>query len=263
MALIGRIGRFRELTPPGSSFPLALVTGAAHRLGRSFALHLARLGYAVALHYNTSATQSAQVADEISALGVPVFRLQADLRDEESILSMFRAIDTLQADPDPRVSDLAVLVNSAAVMPRGDARIVSVAEFDSTLSLNLRAPFLCAQYAYQRMVSGGLIVNISDVAAQKTWTGFPAYTISKAGLDSLTRILARSFAPLVRVNGIAPGLVLASENVPPEEWQRLLERLPLQRSALLDEIVVALEFLLKNEYITGQTIIVDGGYSLI
>jgi len=245
------------------SFHLALVTGAAHRLGCAFALSLARQGYAIVLHYNASTEKVAEVVAEIRGMGVPVFPVQADLRDETQIQALFSKVDSIISAPGSPISALALLVNSAASMDRADARALSISDFDATLDLNLRAPFLLAQLAYQRMSSGGLIVNISDLAAQKAWTAFPAYTISKAGLDSLTKVLARTFAPKVRVNAIAPGLVLASEDIPPEEWARLVNRLPLQRAAHLDEITGTLEFLLKSEYITGQTIVVDGGYSLL
>ena len=120
-----------------------------------------------------------------------------------------------------------------------------------------------AQEAAKRMTDGGLIVNVSDVGAQKAWSRYPSYTVSKAAIESLTKVLARAFAPSIRVNAIAPGLVLPSEAVTPEEWERLVKRLPLQRPAQPEEITSALEFLVKNEYITGQTIVVDGGYSLI
>jgi pteridine reductase len=113
------------------------------------------------------------------------------------------------------------------------------------------------------MTAGGLIVNITDVGAQKAWSRYPSYTVSKAGLESLTRILARALAPQIRVNAIAPGFVLQSDIVTDEEWQRLVKRIPLQRAARIEEIALALEFLLKNEYITGQIIVVDGGYSLV
>jgi pteridine reductase len=113
------------------------------------------------------------------------------------------------------------------------------------------------------MTEGGLIVNISDVGAQKAWSRFPSYTVSKAALESLTRILARAYAPTIRVNAIAPGFVLQSDIVPAEEWDRLINRVPLKRPARPEEIASALEFLCKNEYITGQTIVVDGGYSLV
>lgn len=243
------------------TFPLALVTGAAHRLGRTFALTLARQGYAILLHYHASVAQAQAVAEEIRALSVPVFLSQADLTDETHIDRLFSAVD--HALQTPNIGPFAVLVNSAALMRRADARSLSVAAFDATMALNLRAPFLCAQRAFARMESGGLIVNITDVAAQKSWTGFPDYVVSKSALASLTGVLARSFASTVRVNAIAPGLALPADDMPPEEWQRLVSKTPLKRPASPNEIASALEFLLKNEYITGQTITVDGGYSLI
>jgi NAD(P)-dependent dehydrogenase (short-subunit alcohol dehydrogenase family) len=239
-----------------STIPLALVTGGARRLGRAFALALARQGFAILLHYHHSEEEAAATADAIRALGMPVYPLQVDLTSSTNIESLFSNLDTL---PHP----LKVLVNSAALMPRGDVRTLSAVDFDAAIALNLRAPFLCAQEAAKRMEAGGLIVNMTDVGAQKAWSGFPAYTVSKAALDSLTRVLARSLAPKIRVNAIAPGLVLPSEHVSPEEWERLVGRLPLKRPASVDEVAAALEFLLKNEYITGQTIVVDGGYSLI
>jgi len=244
-------------------YPLALVTGAAHRLGKAFAMSLARQGYAIVLHYYSATEKLSAAMDELSAVGVPVFPMRADLRDETEIRSMFAGIDALLAKPELKLTSLKLLVNSAAIMTHTDAQNMSGAEFDAAISLNLRAPFLCAQQAYARMPAGGLIVNISDIAAQKAWTGYPAYTVSKAGLDALTKVLARSFAPKVRVNAIAPGLALASDDTPAEEWGRLVRRIPSQRVATLDELGLALEFLQKNEYITGQVIVVDGGYSLI
>ncbi|HEY3310492.1 MAG TPA: SDR family oxidoreductase [Anaerolineales bacterium] len=246
-----------------SARALALVTGAAHRLGKAFALRLASQGYAIALHYHSSEEPARVAVDEIRALGVPVFQIQADLKDENEIHNLFAGIDAVISNQRDENLTLKVLVNSAAVMYHADARTMTVKEFDETVSLNLRAPFLCAQQAYQRMGPGSLIINISDIAAWKAWSGFPAYTVSKAGLEALTKVLARSFAPKVRVNAIAPGLVLRTENMPAAEWERLVQRLPAKRPASLEELSSTLEFLLKNEYITGQTITVDGGYSLI
>ena len=246
-----------------ADFPLAIVTGGAHRLGRAFALTLAYQGYAVLVHYHRAAAQAARTVAEIKTFGVPAFSMQADLTQPEHVEALFALVDSLLSQPESHLSRLGVLVNSAAVMPRGEARSLSVAEWDAALDLNLRAPFLCAQQASLRMERGGLIVNVSDVGAGKTWSRFPSYTVSKAALESLTKVLARSFAPVIRVNAIAPGLVLPSENVTNDEWNRLVQRLPLKRPATTEEIASALEFLLKNEYITGQTIVVDGGYSLL
>ena len=246
-----------------AEFPLAVVTGGAHRLGRAFALTLAYQGYAVLVHYHRSAQQAARTVAEIKTFGVPAFSMQADLTLAEHVESLFLLVDSLLENPEANLSHFSVLVNSAAVMPRGDVQSLSVANWDATFDLNVRAPFLCAQQAAPRMKPGGLIVNVSDIGAGKTWSQFPSYTVSKAALDSLTRVLARSLAPSVRVNAIAPGLVLPSETITDEEWHKLVQRLPLKRPATTEEVASALEFLLKNEYITGQTIVMDGGYSLL
>ncbi len=236
--------------------PLALVTGAEHRLGKAFVLSLARNGYAILLHYRSSDVQAQNTATQIRTLGVPVFLSQADLSQPSQISKLFAMVDRI---PHP----LKVLVNSAAIIPAGDARTLTAAEWDAVLNINLRAPFLCAQEAVKRMKDGGLIVNVTDVGAKKSWSHFPSYSVSKAGLEALTKILARTLAPTIRVNAIAPGLVLQSDLISADEWNRLVDRLPLKRSATADEIGSALDFLLKNEYVTGETIVVDGGYSLL
>jgi len=232
--------------------PLALVTGAAHRLGKVFALSLARAGYDIVLHYHSSTDEAIQTQAEIESLSRKVILTQADLTDPEQINSL---ISNLQS--------LSVLVNSAAFMPSGNVDALSLENWDTSLDLNLRAPFLLAQQCAKKMSAGGLIVNITDIGAQKTWSRYPSYTVSKAALESLTKILARALAPQIRVNAIAPGFVLQSDIVPAEEWERLIGRIPLKRPARTEEIASALEFLLQNEYVTGQTIVVDGGYSLI
>lgn len=232
--------------------PLALVTGAAHRLGKAFALTLARLGYDIVLHYHSSSDEALQTKAEIESLSRNVFLAQADLTQPFEIQSLLSNIHSLN-----------VLVNSAAFMPSGNVDALSLENWDAALDLNLRAPFLLAQACAPKMTDGGLIVNITDVGAQKAWSRYPSYTVSKAALESLTKILARAFAPEIRVNAIAPGFVLQSDIVPAEEWERLIGRIPLKRPARTEEVTSALEFLLHNQYVTGQTIVVDGGYSLV
>lgn len=234
------------------STPLALVTGSAHRLGKSFALTLARLGYDIVLHYHSADDAALQTKAEIESLKRNVVLAQADLTQPSEIYSLLATIHSLD-----------VLVNSAAFMPSGNVNALSLENWDTALDLNLRAPFLLAQAASKIMTEGSSIINISDMGSQKAWSRYPSYTVSKAALESLTKILARALAPKIRVNAIAPGFVLQSDIVPAAEWERLIGRVPLKRPARTEEITSALEFLLKNEYITGQTIIVDGGYSLI
>ena len=232
--------------------PLALVTGAAHRLGKTFALTLAQHGFDIILHYHHSLDTALLTKAEIESYGRRVLLAPADLTDPKQIKSLISNLESFD-----------VMVNSAAFMPSGNVDALSIENWDMSLDLNLRAPFLLAQEASDKMTDGGLIVNITDVGAQKAWSRYPSYTVSKAALESLTRILARALAPKIRVNAIAPGFVLQSDIVPPKEWERLIQRVPLKRPARAEEIASALEFLLQNEYITGQVIVVDGGYSLV
>ncbi|HSG42261.1 MAG TPA: SDR family oxidoreductase [Anaerolineales bacterium] len=232
--------------------PLALVTGAAHRLGKAFALALAHAGYDIVLHFGSSSDKALQMKAEIESVSRTVTLAKADLTQPDEIQSLVADIQSLD-----------VLVNSAAFMPSGNVDSLSLENWDTSLDLNLRAPFLLARECAQKMTDGGLIVNITDVGAQKAWSRYPSYTVSKAALESLTKILARALAPKIRVNAIAPGFVLQSEIVPAEEWERLIGRIPLKRPARTDEITSALEFLIQNEYVTGQIIVVDGGYSLM
>lgn len=242
---------------PNHELPLAVVTGAAVRVGRAIALALARQGYPIGLHYHSSRQTALETAEEILALGVDAFLLPADLTDPAQIKAMFEKVSEL-----PR--RLGVLVNSAAVMLRGDLATMTADEWDGTLALNLRAPWLCAREAAGCMgQAGGVIINITDVGASKTWSGYPAYTVSKAALETLTRLLARQLAPAVRVNAVAPGLILPSETLSPEDWQRLVNRLPLKRSGTPEAVAQAVIALIQNEYITGETLRVDGGYALI
>lgn len=237
--------------------PLAIVTGSAHRLGKAFALSLARMGYSIALHYRGSANEADHTVKEIRSMGVDCLPIRADLTFPEKVKFLFSLADEFK-------TPLKVLVNSAAVMPVGSPLELDIHDWDYAFNLNLRAPFLVAQEAAKRMTDGGLIVNITDIGAQKAWSRYPSYTVSKAGLESLTKMLARALAPSnIRVNAIAPGLVLPSAVTTEEEWDKLIQKLPIKRAASLDEITSTLEFLIKNEYITGQTIAVDGGYSLL
>jgi len=236
---------------------LALVTGAAHRLGKAIALELARNGYAIGLHYFHSSQAAETTAAEIRDLGVPAHLYSADLTVPDEVDRLFNEVAGLDYP-------LEVLVNSAAVMPRASLVDISADTWDKTLALNLRSPMLCAQAAARLMGElGGLIVNLTDAGDQKAWTAFPAYTISKAGLESLTRLLARALAPRIRVNAVAPGLILPPGDMDTADWQRLVARLPLKRAGTPEEVARAVVFLAQNPYITGQTLVIDGGYQII
>ena len=186
-----------------------------------------------------------------------MFCIKADLREENDIKSMFFVLKDIPYD-------FRVLVNSAAVFNEGDLSSMNISDWDETLNINLRAPWLCSREASKHFSEGkGVIINISDSGANKVWTKYPAYVLSKSALENLTRLLARSFGPNIRVNAVAPGLIKKSNEQPADEWQRLVERLPLRSSGSVESISKAVRFLIENEYITGEILVIDGGYRLI
>jgi pteridine reductase len=236
--------------------PLAVITGAAKRVGRSIALELASMNYAIGIHYHTSSDAAFELASQLTTNGVDTILLKADLTHPSTIEKMFDEI-SLSNHP------FKILVNSASVMTRGNIKETSIAQWDHMMNLNLRATWLCIQHASHIMKEGGNIINISDSGAGHLWTNYAAYSISKAGLDVLTRMAAKSLAPAIRVNAIAPGLILRSENMEEVDWDALVGKLPLKKSGTPEDISRAVRYLLQNEHITGHTLVIDGGYQLI
>jgi NAD(P)-dependent dehydrogenase (short-subunit alcohol dehydrogenase family) len=235
----------------------ALVTGGAHRLGRALALALARSGCDVAIHYHASAEMAQATAAEIQALGRRALALPADLTSTAQIESLFGALDGA-------FSGLDVLVNSAAILEPVDLLDAGEADWQRTIDLNLKAAFFCLQQAARRMRQrgGGAIVNISDVAGIRPWARFPIHSISKAGIEMLTRVAALALAPDIRVNAVAPGPVLKPEGMSAERWQAIGARLPLRRPGSAEDVTRTVLFLLRNEFVTGETVAVDGGDQL-
>ncbi|HEY5547260.1 MAG TPA: SDR family NAD(P)-dependent oxidoreductase, partial [Gemmatimonadaceae bacterium] len=163
--------------------PVALVTGAAHRVGRALAVGLARSGYDIALHYHASASKVDAAVREIADAGAKATLFQADLIAPDAPGRMVRDVVT-------SLGRLDVVINSAAVMVRMPVGEISAEDWDSVMDLNLRAPFLIAQEAARHLPEGGSIINIADLAAFETWPAYVPHGVSKAGLVYLTHALA-------------------------------------------------------------------------
>ncbi len=239
-----------------STAPLACVTGSATRLGREVAFGLASKGYAIVLHYHKSSLEAIKTAARIEEMGVPVYPVSADLRVPAEINLLFEKITRI---PHP----LRVMVNSASIFLEKQLLDTTPGEWDDVISVNLRAPWLCSMKAAEVMKKSGVIINISDAGAGETWMNHPVYILSKSALNTLTRLLARSLAPHIRVNAIAPGLILRAEGMSPDEWLKKARKLPLRQHGKPQHVILAIDYLLKNEYITGQILAVDGGYQLM
>ncbi|HEV8237540.1 MAG TPA: SDR family oxidoreductase [Gemmatimonadaceae bacterium] len=232
---------------------VALVTGAGKRVGRALAVGLAAQGMKVAVHYHASATGAEDTARLIREAGGTPCLISADLTNGD-------ASGALVSDVVEEHGALDVLINSSAVMERTPLGSVTAAQWDAMMALNLRAPFLLAQAAAPHLTRAhGAIVNIADLAAFETWPSYIPHGISKAGIVYMTRALARTLAPNVRVNGIAPGAVLLPDGWTEEDASKLRESTPLARLGSPDDVVGAMLFLLRADYVTGETLIVDGG----
>jgi pteridine reductase len=154
---------------------------------------------------------------------------------------------------------LDVVVNSAAVMLRTPVDEITVDVWDRIFALNLRAPFFIAQAASKVMPNGGVIINIADLAAFETWPAYVPHAISKSGVVKMTESLARVFAPRLRVNAIAPGAILLPDEWDEEAAKKFASTTPLKRLGSPEDAVAAMLYLLDAEYVTGETIVVDGG----
>lgn len=234
----------------------ALVTGGAVRVGRAIAVTLADAGYDVAIHYGTSSKAAAEAEAAIRQRGGQACVLQADLTRPEQA-------ERLAAEAAAELGGLDLLVNNAAIFPHGRPEDVSIADWDRVFALNARAPFLCARGAAAIMPTGGSIVNIADAGAGEGWPGYAPYLATKAALLSLTRSLARAWAPRLRVNAVAPGPVMLPDGWGPEEQAAAAERTVLKRLGRPEDVAMAVLYLDRAAYVTGEVIYVDGGARLV
>lgn len=237
---------------------VALVTGAARRVGRAIALGLAGRGASIIVHYRSSEADARHTVADLRALGVRAEAFRADLGRPVEIGALFEAA----ARDFGRVD---VLVNSASTFRPGNVLEVTAEDWDAVMNVNLRAPFLCSQHAARLMLErgGGVIVNIADIAGQVPWVRFPHHSVSKAGVVMLTKVLAKSLGPDVRVNAVVPGPILKPDDMPDTRWERLGVVLPLRRTGDPGNVVQAVLALVENDFVTGAVLNVDGGDALL
>jgi NAD(P)-dependent dehydrogenase (short-subunit alcohol dehydrogenase family) len=232
---------------------VALVTGGAVRVGCAISLALAEDGYHLVVHYNSSSDAADKLVDEIRASGGEAVAIGADLADAE-------AVRRLASEAEAAFGGIDVLVNNASIFPAEALEETDEALFDHTIAVNLRAPFFLIRHLASTLrARRGCVVNMADLAGMQPWLGYAAHGISKAGIIHLTQVAARALAPEVRVNGIAPGTVLPPESMSDHEIRLLAERAPLKRNGSPEDVVRALRYLLTAEFVTGETLVVDGG----
>lgn len=238
--------------------PVALITGAAKRIGKTTASHLHNAGYNVIIHCHRSVNDAQQ--------------LVAQLNEKRSNSAQILIADLLDLDQLDFIAQKAVnyygrvdlLINNASTFYPTDVENASFEQWDDLMTTNLKAPFFLIKSLQKQLDSNkGCVINMVDIHAERPLLGYPIYCMAKAGLAMLTKSLSRELAPNIRVNGIAPGAILWHENeLAEEDKTTVLNEIALNRLGSPDDIAEAILYLAKAHYVTGQILAVDGGRSV-
>jgi NAD(P)-dependent dehydrogenase (short-subunit alcohol dehydrogenase family) len=240
-----------------AQMPVALVTGAARRIGRQLALAMASRNLAVAIHHRQSTAAADQLVHEIQAAGGTAIAVQADFRDPET------AAQSLFSEA-AKLGPVRVLINNASVFDDQPLQTINTTHCSDQLAVNLLGPlFLTQQFAKQLPAnSTGHVINVLDWRALRPQSRWLVYTAAKAALAAATRTLALQLAPVIQVNAIAPGAILPPDDLPEWHAERAKHTIPLQRPGSPEELVRAANFLLDSRFITGEILHVTGGEEL-
>jgi NAD(P)-dependent dehydrogenase (short-subunit alcohol dehydrogenase family) len=232
----------------------ALVTGAAKRIGKSTALALAKRNVNLVLHYRSSSDEAESVSSECMSMGVKSWTVQADLRDPEQAEEL---IEKTSKEAGP----IQILVNNASIFTKSQLMDFSLQDLEDNIQVNAISPILIGR-AFAKQGCEGAIVNFLDTRITEYDSGHAAYHLSKRMLFTLTRMMALEFAPSVRVNAIAPGLILPPPGEDVSYLQKLAPTNPLNSIGSPEGIIDSVLFLLNSQFVTGQVIFVDGGYHM-
>jgi NAD(P)-dependent dehydrogenase (short-subunit alcohol dehydrogenase family) len=245
-----------ELTGAVPSPPVpraALVTGGGRRIGRALAIALAEDGFSVAVHYHQSRAAAETVVATIRTTGGRAMAFAADLRDEDAVRGLLAATERA-------FGPVGCLVNNASVFENDSVETATRESWDEHLAVNLRAPFVLLQEMAARLPSeaAGVVINLLDERVWSLTPHFVSYTLSKAGLWTLTQTMALALAPRIRVNGIGPGPTLPSPRQSREQFLHQFAEMPLGCGTSPQEIAAAMRFIIAAPAMTGQMIALDG-----
>ncbi len=232
---------------------VSLVTGGAVRVGRALVLGLAEAGYDVVVGYHTSEQAALELQARLQDQGRRAVVAPGDISKSVDVAAMGEVVRR-------EFGRLHLLVNNASIFRSRSLLDVDEKEWDRVMGVNLKGPFLLVrELADLLRESRGAVVNITDLSAFEPWIHFPHHAVSKAGLVHLTRVMARSLAPEIRVNAVAPGNVLAPDGFDKEWLEEDQRRTPLQRQGTPEDVVSAVLYLASAPFVTGEVIVVDGG----
>ena len=233
----------------------ALVTGAAKRLGKEIALFLAGLGYDIALHYNSSVKEALKTKSLIQKSNVRCELFKTDI-------SSLKAVSKLIQNAYGKFPNLGLIVNSASIFERALISETTSELLERHFAINFAAPFILSR-DFAKICKNGQIINILDTRIKSNRPTYAAYSLSKKALFEFTKMSAVEFAPKIRVNAIAPGLILPPEDKSYDYLDRLAKNIPLKRRGSVKNILSSLKFLIENDFVTGQVIFCDGGEHLL
>jgi pteridine reductase len=234
----------------------ALITGGAQRIGKEMAVHLAANGWSIAIHYNRSEAPAKELADKLTILH-PNQQFQtfgADLTITSSTEQLIPSVISEMGEP-------SLLINNASVFEPKSLKETSMSFFDEQITVNFKAPFILTR-DFANFCKSGNIINFVDTRITTNKSNFAAYTLAKKALWELTKMSAFELGPEIRVNAIAPGLTLAPAEKGEDYLWNLAKHIPLQRPGGLEPILKSLDFILNNEYLTGQLLFCDGGENI-
>jgi pteridine reductase len=232
----------------------ALVTGAAKRIGRAISLALAREGADVAVHFESSELEAAELVAELKGLAVQAVEVRADLSDPDELASLLgRARIALGA--------IEILVNNASIFPSDTLETVTLESLERNLEVNAWAPLVLTR-AFAAQTERGHVVNLLDSRVSGFDRTHLSYILSKQVLSTLTRMTALELAPGIAVNAVAPGLILPPPGEGEDYVERLARTVPLKRRGAPEDIAEAVLYLVTSEFVTGEVIYVDGGRHL-
>lgn len=234
----------------------ALITGAAKRVGKAMALHLATLGWNVAIHYNSSDELAIKLLREITnkfpGQQFGIFKADLNLSGE---------VEWLIPNVIRKMGNIDLLINNASVFEASRLKKTTTEFLDQQMNVNFRAPFILMR-DFATHFKSGVIINFTDTRIVNNQSNFAAYSISKKALWELTKMAALEFGPDVRVNAIAPGLTLPPEEKGDDYLMKLAEKIAMKRPGGLEPVLKSLDFILNNDYLTGQLLFCDGGENL-
>ena len=228
-----------------------LITGAAKRLGARIAERLAEQGARLVLHYHQSSSDVEALAERVRSFGTPVWVVAADLSVPEAVSELWEQV--IQ-----KVGKIDFLINNASVFPENTLETMTISEVMDSLNINTFAPFILARALAKQQQPGG-VINLLDTRIADADRAHAAYHLSKRMLFTLTRMMAMEYAPLVRVNAVAPGLILPPEGKGQDYLEGLAHTNPLNQIGTPEDVARAVLFLIESTFITGQVIFVDGG----